>query len=155
MTINGRRNIVCIVWTIVGFMLVWRGLPYVGLRADPDIVALSGANTWVALAVALVVGIGKGLTALRKGARRAAAHIESRGADAPWWSVFSPVMILLVAVMIAAGLALRYAPYDATVKAWIVGTLYPAIGVALVLGGQFARGARPAPQPWAAAEASD
>ena len=143
MSITGRRNVVCIIWTAVGLMLVWRGLPYAGLRAEPDVVGLTGASTWIALAAALVVGIGKGLTALRKGARRAVTHIVRQGERAPAWNVFSPVMYLLVAVMVAAGVALRRAPYDATAKAWIVGILYPAVGVALLIGGQLARTVSP------------
>lgn len=151
MSVNGRRNVVCVVWTLVGILLVWRGLPYVGLRAEPDVVGLVGASTWIALGIALVVGIGKGLTALRKGARRAASHIERQGENAPFWNVFSPVMYLLVAVMVAAGLALRLAPYDAGVKAWVVGILYPAVGVALVIGGQLVRTVPPLEEPAAAA----
>ena len=139
MTANGRRKIVCFVWTIVGFMLIWRGLPYAGLIDDPGIVGLTGSSTWIALGIALIVGIGKGMSALRKGARRAVTHIVKQGETAPWWNIFSPVMYLLVAVMIAAGLALRLAPYDADVKAWIVGILYPAVGVALLIGGQLVR----------------
>ena len=45
--------------------------------------------------------------------------------------------------MVGAGLALRLAPYDADVKAWIVGILYPAIGVALIIGGLLARTVAP------------
>jgi hypothetical protein len=139
MSIQGRRNVVFVVWAAVGVMLVWRGLPYTGFREVVDVTALQGDSRWIALAAAVVVGIGKGLTALKKGARRAVTHIESQGPEAPMWSVFSPVMILLVAIMVGAGLALRYAPYDADVKAWIVGILYPAIGLALVIGGLLAR----------------
>ena len=123
----------------MGVLLFWRGLPYAGLRADPDIVGLDGANTWIALGIGLVLGIGKGLTALRKGARRAVTHIEAQGEVAPWWNVFSVKMFLLVGLMVGAGLLLRFAPYDETVKAWVVGALYPGIGVALVIGGALVR----------------
>lgn len=139
MSISGRRNVVCLVWSAVGVLLVWRGLPYVGLRSDPAVVGLSGSSTWIALVAALVVGVGKGLTALRKGARRAVTHIASQGDQAPWWNVFSLTMILLVLLMIGAGVALRLAPYDDHAKAWIVGILYPAVGVALFIGGQLVR----------------
>ncbi len=143
MSVPGRRNVVFVVWAAVGVLLVWRGLPYAGFREVPDVTGLQGGERWIALGAAVVVGVGKGLTALKKGARRAAAHIEKQGPDAPAWSVFSPFMILLVAIMVGAGLALRYAPYDATVKAWIVGILYPAIGLALVIGGLLARSVPP------------
>jgi hypothetical protein len=129
----------------VGLMLIWRGLPYVGLRSVPDVESLTGSQTWIAGACGLVLGVGKGFTALRKGARRVATQIVSRGEDAPAWSVFSPFMILLVALMVGLGLTLRHAPYDPTTKAWVVGILYPGIGVALLIGGWLARTAAPLP----------
>ena len=79
------------------------------------------------------------------GARRAVTHIVRQGEQAPAWNVFSPVMYLLVLVMVGAGLALRLAPYDAVVKAWVVGILYPAVGVALLIGGQLVRRVEPLP----------
>jgi hypothetical protein len=145
MSQQGRRSVVAVVWIAVGLLLIWRGLPYTGLRDDPEIFGLIGAERWMALAFALVLGLGKGFTALRKGARRAATQIESKGEHAPMWTVFSPFMILLVGLMIAAGLALRHADYDASIKAWVVGILYPGIGVALIIGGMLARSVAPLP----------
>ena len=129
----------------VGVLLIWRGLPYAGFRSDPQITSLHGDQRWIALLVALVVGLGKGFTMLRKGARRAVAQIVSRGERAPVWTIFSPFMILLVGLMIAAGLALRLSPYDPQVKAWVVGILYPGIGVALIIGGWLALSVDPLP----------
>jgi hypothetical protein len=145
MSQQGRRSVVAIVWIAVGVLLIWRGLPYAGLRDDPEIFGLIGAERWMALGAGIVLGFGKGFSALRKGARRAATQIESKGEFAPAWTVFSPFMILLVGLMIAAGLALRHADYDATVKAWVVGILYPGIGVALIIGGLLARSVAPLP----------
>ena len=145
MSVAGRRNVVFVVWAAVGLMLVWRGLPYAGFRADPDVTGLQGGERWVALGAAAVVGAGKGFTMLRKGARRAVTQILGRGEDAPAWTVFSPLMILLVAIMVGFGLALRLTPYDASVKAWVVGILYPAIGLALFIGGWLARSVAPLP----------
>lgn len=145
MSIAGRKTVVTLVWAAVGLMLIWRGLPYAGFREVDGVDAvLSGNDRWIALAAALVVGIGKGMTALRKGARRAVTHIEA-SEQAPFWSVFSPVMILLVGAMVGLGLTLRFAPYDDGIKAWVVGILYPAIGVALILGGLLVRTAAPIP----------
>ena len=151
MSQQGRRRVVCAVWFAVGLMLIWRGLPYAGLR-DPgpgplDFHPLAGNDTWIALACGLLLGIGKGFTMLRKGARRAARQIVDKGETAPAWSVFSLFMILLVAIMIAAGIALRTAPYDADVKAWVVGILYPGIGVALMIGGVLALSVPPLDRP--------
>jgi len=145
MSIAGRRNVVFVVWAAVGAMLVWRGLPYAGFRSAPDVTGLAGNDRWIALAAALVVGAGKGFTMLRKGARRAVTQILAKGPEAPAWTVFSPVMILLVAIMVGFGLALRLLPYDAGIKAWVVGILYPAIGLALFIGGWLARSVGPLP----------
>lgn len=143
MSIAARRNVVFVVWAAVGLMLIWRGMPYAGFESDPEIVGLTGNDRWIAVGLAILVGIGKGFTALKKGARRAATHIHRCGESAPLWTVFSPVMILLVAGMIGLGLALRLSPYDADIKAWIVGVLYPAIGLSLLIGGVLARSVAP------------
>ena len=145
MSQRGRRQVVCVLWIAVGLLLIWRGLPYVGLVADERISGLHDGQRWIALLAALVVGLGKGFTMLRKGARRAVAQIVSKGERAPAWTVFSPFMIVLVALMIGAGLALRLAPYDPQVKAWVVGILYPGIGVALIIGGWLALSVDPLP----------
>jgi hypothetical protein len=151
MSIGGRRATVMVVWVAVGVLLIWRGLPYTGLResvdADGDglldIVGLAGNERWIALAAGVVLGIGKGMSALKKGARRAVRQIVDKGEQAAPWTVFSPAMILLVGLMVGAGLALRHAPYDPNVKAWIVGILYPGIGVALIIGGLLALSVEP------------
>lgn len=135
MSIAARRATVMVVWVAVGVMLIWRGLPYAGFRELPEVTGLTGNDRFIALAAGLVVGVAKGLTALRKGARRAVRQIVDRGESAPPWTVFSLGMVLLVGLMVGAGLALRHANYDADVKAWIVGILYPGIGVALIVGG--------------------
>ncbi len=129
----------CVVWFAVGLMLIWRGLPYLGLRDVEGVTGLLPPNTWYALAAAVVLGIGKGMSALKKGARRAVTHIVKSGETAPFWSVFSPFMILLVGIMVGAGLALRLGLDDSAMKSWIIGILYPGVGVALMIGGLLAR----------------
>lgn len=151
MSIQGRRAIVCVVWIAVGLLLIWRGLPYAGLRDDADVAAalgehvLSGNDRWIALGLGILVGIGKGMSALKKGARRAVRHIVDKGETASPFTVFSPSMVLLVLLMVAAGLAIRLAPYDPAIKAWLVGILYPGIGVALIIGGLLALKVEPLP----------
>lgn len=151
MSIQGRRAIVCVVWFAVGLLLIWRGLPYAGLREDAAVAetlgphALSGSNSWIALGLGVVVGIGKGMSALKKGARRAVRHIVDQGETASPFTVFSLPMVLLVLLMVAAGLAIRLAPYDPGVKAWLVGILYPGIGIALIIGGLLALKVDPLP----------
>jgi hypothetical protein len=141
--------VVCVVWFAVGVMLMVRAFPYLGFRAsDPatrDFDPLTGSHVWMALGIALVLGLAKGFTLLKKGARRAARQIVNRGENAPFWTVFSPYMILLVLLMVGAGLAIRLSPYNPTVKGWVVGALYPAIGLALMIGGVLALSVEPLP----------
>ena len=145
MSQKNRRAVVCLVWFGVGVMLISRALPYLGLRPTDktDFKPLEGSQVWIALSIALVIGLAKGFTLLRKGARRAARQIVDHGEEAPVWTVFSPYMIALVLLMIAAGLAIRGVPYDPTIKGWVVGTLYPGIGLALMIGGLLALGVEP------------
>jgi len=149
MSQQARRMVVCVVWVAVGVMLIVRALPYLGFTAsDPvtrDFTPLAGSQVWIALAVALVLGLAKGFTLLRKGARRAAKQIVARGETAPFWTVFSPYMIVLVLLMVGAGLAIRLSPYDPTIKGWVVGALYPGIGLALMIGGLLALSVEPLP----------
>lgn len=135
MSISGRRKIIGVLWAVVGLLLVWRGLPYLGLRTVPEVRGLEGASRWLALGLGALLGVAKGLTALRRSARSAVRGITVRGEEAPAWSVLSPFMVLLIVSMVGLGLLLRLAPYDPLVKAWAVGVLYPAIGTALILGG--------------------
>ena len=44
MSIPGRRNVVSVIWTLVGLLLIWRGLPYAGVVEDPEIVGLTGCS---------------------------------------------------------------------------------------------------------------
>ncbi len=145
MSQQGRRWVVAVVWIAVGIMLIVRGLPYAGLRHDPEVVGLAGNDTWIALGIGVVVGLAKGFTLLKKGARRAVSNIVKSGENAPAWTVFAPSMIVLVLLMIGFGLVLRLAPYDATIKAWLVGILYPGIGIALIVGGLLATKVAPLP----------
>src|SRR5688572_6938120 len=83
MSQQARRMLVCIVWFAVGILLIWRGLPYTGLTASDaatrDFTPIPAESTWIALAAAVVLGLGKGFSALKKGARRAATQIVARG----------------------------------------------------------------------------
>lgn len=136
---RARRSLLAIIWIGVGGMLFSKGLRYAGVWPEvwsaEDLVTLTPAQAWWALALALLIGLLKGLTVFRKAAARATADILADGALAPFWRVFRPRMLLLIVLMIAAGLAVRLLPYDAHLKAWIVAIVYPGIGLALMIGG--------------------
>ena len=145
MSQQGRRWVVAIVWMAVGVMLIVRGLPYAGVVHWEGVTGLTGSSTWVALAIALAIGVGKGLTVLKSAAARAAAQIVAAGPKAPFWSVFTVRMLVLVGLMIAFGLAIRKLDYDPSIKAWLVGILYPGIGIGLIIGGWEATTVAPRP----------
>lgn len=143
MSISGRRFLVCLVWSAVGVMLILRGLPYAGFCEGVDVAHLEGSERWIAIGAAVLVGCGKGFTVLKKSARRIVGNIIQRGESAPPWSVFGLPMILLIGLMVGGGMALRLAPYDENLKAWIIAILYPGIGLALIIGGLLTLTAEP------------
>lgn len=117
-----------------GCLLSWRSLPYLGL-VQTDTVSLTPGELPMALGLALVVGVLKGWFMLRKSAEFAGRRMLREGLDAPWWTLFRPPVLLLLGVMVAMGVGLRHGPYDDQIKAWLVGIGYPAIAIALWIGG--------------------
>ena len=87
----------------------------------------------VILPLAVVLGWLKGTAVLSKAAARAVARIGGLAERTPFWHLYSPAMYLLVAGMMALGIACRWAG-----NRWhftgIVGSLYLVIGVALIVG---------------------
>jgi hypothetical protein len=88
-----------------------------------------------ALGFACVVGFLKGMTVLKKAARRNVLNLIEAGPEAPLRSVFPIRLVALVAFMMGLGFAIRLAPYDPVTKAWVIGILYPGIGFGLMIGG--------------------
>lgn len=132
---SSRLRLLAALWMAIGTTLVARGLPYAGLVPADGVDGLSGRAGAAALALAAALGILKGVTVMRHAGLRAAARIDRQAERAPPWTILSARMLLLVALMVASGLALRLLPYDPQLKAWIVAVVYPGVGVALLVGG--------------------
>ena len=63
-------------------------------------------------------------------------------------SIFPRPSLDSKATMVCLGIAIRTTDYDATIKAWVIGILYPGIGLALLIGARsVAFGTPPEPQP--------
>lgn len=133
MSVDGRCRIYGGLWLLAAVVLVWRGLPYLGV-GDGAPVALAGGEVAVALAIAAALGLAKGLTVMRRAARKARARIAVSGERGGLGTVFRGPVLLLIVGMMALGLTLRLAPYPDRWRAWVVGVVYPAVALALLLG---------------------
>jgi len=113
---------VALLWSVVGAALLAVGL---GLLRTLAPIPLA-----VVLALAIVVGAIKTRFVLRRTADRVIDRIRARGDGRCLGGVLSWRMWLFVVAMIALGRLLRVSPLAAE----IVGAVYVAVGVALVLG---------------------
>ena len=134
LSLQGRRYIYAGVWLFATCILFSRGLPYLGLLPGDVEVTLEGTDRWLALAIALVIGLLKGSTVLRKSGLKAVTRMKAQGEHAPAHTIMNIPTVALIAVMVAMGIAIRTTDYDTTVKARVIGILYPAIGLALLIG---------------------
>ncbi len=130
-----------VVWVLVGCMITARGTVWV--LADLH------THAWLAviLPLAALLGVGKGVWVLGRSAGRSVARIRALDARTPWWRMYSPAMYLLIAGMMALGIALRWAGAHWHLVG-AVGILYLVIGIALLAGsGAYwkARGAEVSP----------
>ncbi len=114
------------IWTLVAVSLIGRGLfPYFG-NID------SASTKGIALLLAVLIGVPKGLFVISKSTERTANYIARRPEKDWIWMSFHPVLYLLIPLMIAMGLFLRK-HYGHTNPELIVG-VYVAIGLALLVG---------------------
>jgi hypothetical protein len=109
-------------WTLAGLGLSTAGLLWL-LRA-------SSHWTWLGMLLALAIGGAKGMAILRRTAARNVARIDARGDDRCLGGFLSLRGWLLVAGMMILGRILRASPIPRT----ILGAVYLAIGIALLLG---------------------
>ena len=114
------------IWTAVAISLIGRGLvPYF---ANIE----STTTRIVALVLAFVIGVPKGLFVISRSTERTARFIAKRPEQDWIWMSFHPVLYLLIPLMIAMGIFLR-SHYGVSNPELIVGA-YVAIGLALLVG---------------------
>lgn len=100
----------------------------------------------IILPLSIVAGYWKGAALMRKSAARAAARIRRLAEHTPVWQLYSPSMYLLVAVMVALGVAGRWAGDQWPIRGYI-GILYLVVGVGLITGSFAYQQARKALSP--------
>jgi hypothetical protein len=129
LTVTQRQHLrhAALVWILVGTMLCVRGLMW--LLDDPRY------HRWlvVLLPLAMLIGILKGGTVLKRAAQRIIARIGLLAARTPIWQLYSPATYLMILGMMALGFASRLAGVH-----WhfigTVGFLYVTVGIALISG---------------------
>ena len=119
-SVNRRGHLFAapLLWTVVGASLMFRGWFWIG----------PGRDRWFVL-LALVIGTLKSLFILDRTARRAVARIVRLRDGSCLGAVYSWKTWLLVVLMMGSGIVLRrfFTP------GVVVGTLYVAVGWALLL----------------------
>ena len=129
-------------WLLASLLLGWRALPYLGFIADSAIQPLPPKQVPMALAMASVLGVLKGMTVFRKVVTRIfntdAVMQEAQGPA----RIFGLKTIILIGFMMLLGLAIRHVPYPAVLKAWLVSIIYPGVSIALLIGVGFMSSAR-------------
>lgn len=111
-----------LLWTVVGSFLMYRGWGWIG----------PGKARWLVL-LALALGTLKSLLVLDRTARRGVERIARLRDGTCLGAVYSWKTWLLVVLMMGSGMALRhfYTPGP------VIGTLYLAVGWALLLSSRF------------------
>jgi hypothetical protein len=114
--------IAAMLWSLVGFVLLGFGLKWL-FASESDWI-------WVLLLATILVGAAKGLFILRKSANRSIARIQKRGDGTCIFGVFSIWSWVLIGIMMTGGSYLR----TSGLADEFLGTLYAAIGGALIMG---------------------
>ncbi len=117
----GRARVAGMLWLGMGAFLVYRGVAYREAAGD---------SAQLALVLGIVIGVAKGLTVLRRSSRRVIARIEAQPGKAAVWSMWPPILLLLIPLMIAGGWALRH--YYGESNPAVVLAVYTGIGAALI-----------------------
>jgi hypothetical protein len=120
--VAGRRThllLAALMWTVVGL-----GLTVVGGRW---LMQVDGSLRWTGVALAIVIGVAKGVFVLRRTARRNVRRIMDRGDGCCLGGFVSWKMWLFILAMMAGGRLLR----GSDLPLWILGTIYAGIGLAL------------------------
>ena len=131
----GRCRLYGGLWLCAAVILGWRSLPYLGWVFDGQITPLQGDGPYYAVVLGIGIGWVKGRTVLRRSADRNIQRLWNISERAPITAIFNVSVLVLLGGMMALGVVLRHAPYDPSVKAWVIGITYPAVTVALGMGG--------------------
>ncbi|MEK7286563.1 MAG: hypothetical protein AAB035_04615 [Nitrospirota bacterium] len=131
---NTHLKIAAGIWGMVGFGLLMAGLFF--LFGNRSVSTLPGATTAIGLPegigfiIALIIGFVKGQIVLPKVAKKNIARIMTLPEKSPIFTTFSVRSWTLVLGMILLGRFIRVmgAPH------FVVGTIYMAVGIALLLG---------------------
>ena len=134
MSLNARCTIYGTLWICAAITLAWRALPYLGLEEQSMIQGLEDSMRPYALACALGIGLMKGLTVLKKAARRAISRMKRYGDQAPLKTIFDLKTFATIIGMVTLGVIVRTAHYPAEVKAWVVSIVYPGVALGLSIG---------------------
>lgn len=122
---RGRVRVATVLWLAVGTMLIARGWPFFAAIASTQ-------GKVITLAIALAVGIGKGLFVLSRSAARTAGFIRRRPEQDWFWFSVHPILYALIPLMIGVGLTLKHF-YGQSFPA-LVAAVYFGIGAALIAG---------------------
>ena len=133
-TRNTHLKVAFFIWGLVGTGLLIAGGAF--LFGDRSLSVLNGetAVSWqaegIGLAIALVIGFIKGRFVLTKVARKYIARIKTLPESSPFYMTFSRKSWVMVGGMMLLGRVIRAmgAPH------LVVGSIYVAVGFALVLG---------------------
>ncbi len=119
-------------WGMVGLGLLMAGFMF--LFGGPAI----GMTEWICFFIAMVIGLVKGKIVLPKVAKKNIARIDGLPEQSPWYMTFSAMSWTLVLGMIILGRTIRFlgAPH------FVVGVIYVAVGMALLLGSRTYLGER-------------
>ena len=121
-------------WAMVGFGLLMAGLIFLfgqrTMSSLPGEGSAIGVTEGISFIAALVIGFVKGRMVLPKVARKNIARIQTLPEQSPIYSTFSIKSWMLVLGMIIIGKTIRFlgAPH------FVVGAIYAAVGIALLLG---------------------
>jgi len=110
-----------VTWSVVGAMLLTMGVRWLRAGSWPFLPLL---------AIAAAIGVAKTVLVLRRTALRITDRIRDRGDDRCIGGFFSWRTWLFVAAMMGLGVVVRSSP----IRAEVVGVVYVAVGVALLLG---------------------
>ncbi len=134
-SLRTRCRLYALIWWTVALVLLIRSWPYIVELDGTGHTVIGMPTVFWAMTLSASLGWIKGRTALRKSALRALCRLRSSGDIAGLGSLWDWSTIVLVACMSCLGIVLRNGNYDIEIKIWVISVVYPAVSIALVMGG--------------------